>query len=427
MSTAVDKLDFSSQASKSEPIILGHHVDGTAAEYVLHNTPNFNVLAVGQSGVGKTYLIKRLIREYFRRGITTLVLDTQGDLDEYPDVDPSFIHSITFGYSDSATINPLTVPTYAGGGGLHIAIREVINCIKVFYPGLGTRQTEDWMLVLQGLYRKFGFKIDDPSTWDKDPPTWQDLRSYLESLLSYRGDKLVKMIMDLQDKYFANPEQDEEKRKKFEDELAAEFIEGMREARSESGGTMDPILLEHNWKYQQLDRLQKMAARIDSTRLFGEDKITIKPGRINRFSLRELHPSDQQVMYRLILDRVFGTAVRSNKKTNPSHPEMIVVLDEGKHASINARSPLSSLNRIGTEGRKFGLGALIGVQYIGQMTDDLLSNIALYLCFPQTVTKWSEMKARLKVNEDDLCKIKPRSECLVVNNSGHLRSIKVTK
>jgi hypothetical protein len=109
---------------------------------------------------------------------------------------------------------------------------------------------------------------------------------------------------------------------------------------------------------------------------------------------------------RIIAAQVFAMGIMETKKRNsynPDSPNHILIADEGKHIKEISGSSIDPFNRIGTEGRGYGVGVWCGVQATDQVTKDLLKNFATYFLlktpeasYPEVAKLFGPRPAQLK-------------------------------
>ena len=105
--------------------------------------------------------------------------------------------------------------------------------------------------------------------------------------------------------------------------------------------------------------------------LGGEDSMTGQARPI-RLDLSKL-PSPLQY---LAADTVLKLIFRQRQLQAPTERvSLYLFIDETKLCTpVNKESPLNALNRLATEGRKFGLGLVLSSQFVGHVSRDVLVN-----------------------------------------------------
>jgi len=125
---------------------------------------NGHCLLVGMSGAGKTYTLRKIIRqmqETSGRGQVPRfhVFDVHGDI-EIPDAS-----SVMFSEQTDYGINPLRVNPDPHFGGIRKRVQSFVNTMNKVMRQLGPKQESVLRNLLYDVYWRHGFRQDDPSTW----------------------------------------------------------------------------------------------------------------------------------------------------------------------------------------------------------------------------------------------------------------------
>jgi hypothetical protein len=420
------------------PIYLGTDFAGRDVSFSFQDAVNFSMLVAGMSGSGKTHGIRRLVREYCLRGITVMMLDTQGDLCRGEKRVPDEIrHDITFKYgSGGATLNPLRIDVSNNMGGYHVTVEDVVEIFRIVKRGqLGDRQTGDLRQLVIDCYAKRGIQQRDPSTWSEPAPTWTEFHTFVKEIMGGGHSRIDPSLYLRLEEVAAGLALDQdwiEKKLTAEqlvrdpDRLGETSLNWLQEGLADE---LDRIASkeapgEHRYDWKRLDSIEQTIRGMANSGLFGDESVRPKLGKVNVFDLSSLRLEHKQAMIRILLDRIFYAAVRmTGDDLNPPVPHTMIVLDEAKYAVAGAKGALSPLNRISTEGRKFGLGALCGVQHLKQLNTDLRSNISTKLLLHMEETYWPEAMKIMRVTEAEMRQIKPRSDGLFKFNDQATRAV----
>lgn len=405
-------------------IPLGVHTDGADCVYDPSQAVNGHVCILGMSGAGKSHTIRYLAHAYRQYGMTVFIPDVQDDLGSIPDV-----HDIPFRYRGSqGSVNPLRVDPDPDAGGVDIAIRQAIYVIRMFASHMGARQEADLRTLLELTYRDKGLKSDDPTTWTQRAPTLVDVLSKARQVhievtdgigpdvftaIANGRTELVELRADKADQATIEA-------------AKAELVKDVT-ALVEKGLKGDD-LRRKRWDGKRLESIIHLLEGIVSTGLFNGDDLHahIRKGLVNRFVLTNLHKVDQKVILHLLLERVFDYAKRTCRRLNPPVPHIVLVLDEGKYASAWMDDKLSPLNQIATEGRKYGLALVMGVQSLRHLSEDAAENFGMTM-----VLKLSDMACKraaqiFRVPEALLEQIEAKRNALVSINGSRFRRITLT-
>lgn len=390
-----------------DPILIGLDPRGNPREWSFPSVANFNAIFLGGSGAGKTHTLHHMVANVFARGTTFHVIDIKGDF-KYENfvksgvghlVQPEDFHDLTFNYyTDGCSVNPLQVPKTVEGGGVFRTIENVIELVKVFNPSAGGKQLGYLTDILKRVYNKAGIDHDDMDTWRKPSPTFANVLTEIDLIIASlsSGMDVLSATSLFQSFGMAKAQAERVMRTITENEGSKDQIEeaivDIQEAfkadliryaerlitfenlsRPEAFETSDWV----HWSKESLLSLKGIIQVMVDTRLFTQSVVRPRPGAINRYDLGTLSPRHQQVIMRIVASQVFAMGVMDTKRKdtfNPQFPAHILVADEGKHIKEISSSPISPFNRIGTEGRGYGVGAWAGLQSPDQVTKDLLKN-----------------------------------------------------
>lgn len=129
------------------------------------HTVNGHILLVGMSGSGKTYNLKRIVRQMMQssgKAVRVHVFDTHGDID-IPGAS-----TVRFSEQTQYGLNPLRVNPDPHFGGVRKRVQGFIATMNRVMRALGSKQEAVLRNVLYDLYAFHGFSPDDPETWAID-------------------------------------------------------------------------------------------------------------------------------------------------------------------------------------------------------------------------------------------------------------------
>lgn len=435
--------------SHEDPILIGMDHKGQAVEWSFMDVNNFNCLFLGTSGSGKTHTIQNLLARTYARGVTFHVIDIKGDfgyenlrdagLGAY--VTPEDFNNIRFDYfRDGASINPLQVPRTKEGGGVLMTIESMKALVKAYSPNAGIKQLGYLDEILKMVYADKGVVHDDERTWVLPSPDLNDLLAQIDLIFNVISSGLtigsVSEIMSAfgkakskSEKTMAAMQAEEKDQLEIEEKIneqadgLIELLTGMvkqqinyTNIRKRSVG--NGAIYEH-WSKESLMGLRSIIQGMVDSRLFTGNPSVTRGGKINRYDLTEISPQHQQVIMRIVANRVFAMGVmetRRNGTFNPRVPSHILIADEGKHVKEISQSALSPFNRIGTEGRGYGVGIWCGVQQPDQVTQDLLKNFSTYCLLKVPEASYTEMARMFSVKPSYLKQLQPRENMLFSAN-----------
>ena len=125
---------------------------------------NGHGLVCGMTGSGKTFTLKRMIREMMATGDPSrparfYVFDIHGD------IDIEGASSVMFSEQTGYGLNPLRVNPDPHFGGVRKRIQGFIATMNRVMRELGPKQEATLRNVLYDVYTRHGFRADDPNTW----------------------------------------------------------------------------------------------------------------------------------------------------------------------------------------------------------------------------------------------------------------------
>jgi hypothetical protein len=135
-----------------------------------HQVLNGHVIGVGGTGSGKTRMIRKIVRELARSGITRIhILDPHGDI--IPEGVP--FAATKFSASTEIGLNPLAVSPDPDFGGPRNRTNSFLRLL-LRQMNLGDNQRVALSRLLMDLYRRHGFEQEQPRSWglDFDPRDW---------------------------------------------------------------------------------------------------------------------------------------------------------------------------------------------------------------------------------------------------------------
>lgn len=145
---------------------------------------NGHMLMMGMSGAGKTYQLRKIIREMERSAPSHQPLRVR-IFDVHGDIEIEGASTVMYSEQTEYGLNPLAINPDPHYGGIRKRIQSVINTINKTSRELGGKQEAVLRNILSDLYAQHGFKATDPSTWKVDPaaqaePEIMDGRLYLD-------------------------------------------------------------------------------------------------------------------------------------------------------------------------------------------------------------------------------------------------------
>ncbi|MCX6695874.1 MAG: ATP-binding protein [Candidatus Altiarchaeota archaeon] len=138
---------------------------------------NPNMLILGSSGSGKTYLVKLLCARSMMEDTIVQIIDPQGEYGEMVKLLGGEV--IRISPDSKSVINPFDLR--------FSTFDEVKKSVKTFLNIAADGNLSDYAKgiideVMNLMYDRRGIRPDDPSTWSKEPPTFEDMYRILNDM-----------------------------------------------------------------------------------------------------------------------------------------------------------------------------------------------------------------------------------------------------
>jgi DNA helicase HerA-like ATPase len=182
-------------------IILGKNVDNGKEEFydpitmIPKKLANQHLLIVGKSGAGKSQTTSSILYELSKQEIPFLILDFQGEYISSVlsnSKDESFLqatNAVALDPSYGMDINPLELSIDGNTGdkiGYMSNVYQVSSILKQIF-GLGDIQHPVLKEAIKRAYQEKGFSVNDRTTWNNEPPQFQDIWAILEFMEQNEG------------------------------------------------------------------------------------------------------------------------------------------------------------------------------------------------------------------------------------------------
>lgn len=412
---------------------------------------NPHVLITGNSGSGKSTMLREVIRYLDHRDKIIFVVDLHGDL-QVPGVPENYIEITA--RNPKYGINPFEFYPCPRNGGVGVQRENIVQLFKKsFVTSMGPMQEKVLKQLLTDTYAKVGISDKDVSTWDKPLPTMEDMKELVDTILEtintgfqfefvkrfhYAGkqiEKLKKKIAFHQQELIEIQETGEEKPTdkiqerigSFEDEIA-ELVEELdakweaykqyrlfgktTERAGEDAPSMDLQFYSQKDALRALETLSVYITALYETKVFHASIPPVVAG-VNRFDISGLEHSVQVFFTDVLLQKVFrAKKLKGEYDKYPSRPrgtktDTYVVIDESKlilPTGKDKESPFQAMNRIASESRKYGLGLVLASQKPTHYPQELLTNIDLKVVLTTAPNDIPQAKKLLGIQDDNLFK-----------------------
>lgn len=408
---------------------------------------NAHMLLVGKSGTGKTYTLKKIIRELqesANKKIRMRVIDVHGDI---------FIDgcsSVKFSESGSYGFNPLAINPDPDFGGVRKRIQSFISIINKTSRKLGTKQEPVLRNILLDLYNANGFYEKDPKSWTiydhngnrlmhngrpKKYPTLEDAYRYAnfkhKAMFLGTSNKAVLNLEETNKKarqlYFkqknvhkAHTQEDADKLKSDIKNAGAQAIEHFSNyiQAIENGMELTDLI-----KYDSIDTIKSIVDRLDSliaTGIFkNQEPIFDNNSTIWRYDIRTLTNLDEKKLFvYFLLEDIFLKRIEGGEQDDVVE---MVFLDEANLFFTDEADNI--INIISKEARKFGLGLCCASQSPTHFSEDFMSSVGTKIILGLDQMFWNSSVQKLKIQQDALEWIVPHQKMVVqINNKAELRN-----
>lgn len=399
------------------------------------NLINGHMLYAGMSGTGKSYQLMQLINTAALQGIEVDVFDVHEELHVAKNS-----AAVKFSEATRAGYNPLVIHLDQHSGGVRKQVASIIDMINRTSQQLGPRQESALRNLLNDVYRLRGCMADSPNTWRRDEVTerqydemidardYRGLRNYypiLRDVIDYTRRQLkimstggdVKAVNALEKversaarlhsltTKHGKAATDEEVQK-IETQLADERQKAIEAYMAfvhsvETGREYQDIT-----KYTNRDTLQSVLERLEGLQEAGifcsnPPQWHGKPVRI--YQVGALSDDERRLLFYTRAQQILRECMDAGLTDSVRR---ILLVDEGHlYYSEDSDNPL---NRIAKEGRKFGLGLVIGSQSPTHFSEDFITNCGTIFLMGIHEKFWDGTVRQLKIEQAVLKSTRPR-------------------
>ena len=367
---------------------------------------NAHMLIAGMSGTGKSHQIVNFLNAASSQGVECDVFDVHEELHTVQNS-----AAVKFSEATMAGYNPLVLNTDQHSGGVRKQISWVVDMVNRTSVRLGPRQESALRNLLGEVYRMRGCYVDNPASWVKREMTerqfdeltrdrsYDEMRNYypiLRDVISYterqlkimrtgsdlrsvnaleRVEKSAIKLSSLNTKYHKSASDEEVDKLKGqmdgEKEKAIEaYVEFIRSI--DTGREMVDI---HRFTNQEtlvsvLERLQQL----QDGGIFCSNPPDFRGASVRVYQIRSLSDDERRLLFYVRAQQILRECMDAGQSATVRR---ILLVDEGHlYYSEDSDNPM---NRIAKEGRKFGLGLVIGSQSPTHFSEDFITNCGAIL------------------------------------------------
>lgn len=386
---------------------------------------NAHMLFAGMSGAGKSYQLQLFLNACSRERIPVDVFDVHEELDGAPDT-----VAVKFSEATRTGFNPLVINQDPHSGGIRKQISLIIDMINRTSRQLGPRQESALRNIIGDTYYARGCYVNNPASWLKREITedeydrfvqthnYNALRDYypiLRDVISYAERKLKILttggdsksvnalerveasaikINNLMSR-FSKASSDEEVNR-LQDQLSkdkekavgfyADFIRSI-----ETGREFQDIV-----KYSNRETLISVIERLESLQnsgIFCSNAPRFGNAMIRVHQVGSLSDDDRKLLFFNRAQQILRESMDAGKSDTLRRA---VLVDEGHlYYSEDGDNPM---NRIAKEGRKFGLGLIVGSQSPTHFSEDFLTNCGSVFLLGIHEQYWDMACRKLKID-----------------------------
>lgn len=396
---------------------------------------NGHMLIAGMSGTGKSYQINRLLESAHRQGVEVDVFDVHEELHEAPGaVGCKFSEATQLGY------NPLVPSLDVHSGGIRRQIESVVDTINRTSRKLGPRQESALKNLLSEVYALRGMYPDKPASWDRpliteddfdeiiqrrDYQSLQKCQPILRDVISYAERKLKALTFGSDSRAISALERVEKTTgrihtliakkgkaatdddvRKLDEQLAhekeeaiehyANFINALDTGRE----YMDAV------RYSNAETIKGLLERLQELQdggIFRSNPPHWQGATTRVYQIGSLRDDERKLLFYMRAEAILRRVMDAGKTDKLRH---IILADEGHlYYSEDKDNPI---NRIAKEGRKFGLGLVIGSQSPTHFSEDFLTNVGTIMLCGINSTYWDMACRKLQCDRSVLTSTRAR-------------------
>lgn len=390
---------------------------------------NAHMLIAGMSGTGKSYQMMSYLNACYREGIPVEVFDVHEELHEV-----SGAHAVKFSAATRAGYNPLVPSLDIHSGGLLNQIDLFVATINRTGWKLGPRQESALRYLLLETYQLKGMWANNPGSWHKQECTedefdrlysarnWQALKSFypiLRDVIAVANRKMRALQISADNKTASALDRLEGTATRISNIMAkagraagdAEFNRLKQQLEDEKADAIESFAnfintIQTGREIQDIKRysdprtiesILERLERLDQVGIYNSNPPQWRGQSIRVHHIGSLADDPRQLLVYTRSSQILRECMDLGKTDTLRR---VIMIDEGHlYYSEDKDNPI---NRISKEGRKFGLGLVIGSQSPTHFSEDFLTNCGTIMLTGLNDTYWDMACKKLRMDRETL-------------------------
>jgi DNA helicase HerA-like ATPase len=408
-------------------ILLGTNAENKNEKIILdtQRTINGHTMIVGASGTGKTYNLRKLIRNLVKNPkVQVSIIDVHGDIEVGDDI----TSSVTFSETSNVGLPFLNISSDPDFGGVRKKIQSVLATINRTSRKLQSKQESTFRNLLIDLYAINGFYSNRPDSWDinneiRKNPRHKKRYPSIEDLKKITEYKLKQMIIGGNQEAVAKFEELSSKVKSLHknikksnndssfdlEPIKEKCIESYKAALDaiKSGQELDQLI-----KYDSKDVLKSVYERIvnlESSGIFKNKtpEFDLKK-QVRRYNIKSLNKDEQKMFVDVLLEEIYFLAKQNGEQSEPLN---FIVIDEA-HMFITEEDE-HIINIIAKEARKFGVALILASQAFTHFSDDIIQATMIKIILGIDEMFYKSSAAKLDISPKRFSRIIPQTTAMI--------------
>lgn len=403
---------------------------------------NGHMLIMGKSGTGKTYNLRKILRQMLKQSepgmLRAHIFDVHGDI-EIPGAS-----SVKFSSSTPYGFNPLWLNPDPDFGGVRRRIQSLLSALNRTSRKLGTKQESCLRNLLNDLFEANGFRENDVNSWKlndgvqrkypKKNPTLEDAHRFakfkLKAMYIGASTDAVRLLEEVNKKsssLYSKQRQamrtgnalQEESLQSDLNKLKQECIEKYAEYVNSISTGME---FEDLLRYDSRDVLKSVVERLENLNAIGIFKNQTPPfdseSALWRYDIKALSMDEKKLFIEFRLEELFFQAVQRGVVDEIRD---VIIIDEAHNFFSDDEDNI--LNTLAKEARKFGIALICASQAPTHFSDDFLANVGTKIILGLDQMYWDSSMRKLKIDMSIMENVVAQKVmAAMLNNKGETRS-----